>query len=111
MVKALLHDERLVNLLHAASFGKLHPALADKHYLRTSGENERLHAAKATMQQGQESTQRTPPPRPSTAGPSQGDAARRGSNSWTALRQVRHGTAESDQPRNSQATKYSGGAL
>ena len=68
----------------ACSFGKLHPALADKHYLRTSDENERIQAARVRMQQQQEEAQRSPPARPSTAE----SAGRRGGNSWTALKQV-----------------------
>lgn len=71
--------------LFASSFGKLHPALADKHYLRTSDENERIQAARACMQQRQEEAQRRPPARPSTAGSTAG----RGGDSWTALKQVR----------------------
>ena len=76
------------------SFGKLHPALADKHYLRTSDENERIHDARLRMMQQhqQQASQQRPAGRPCTADGGRGRSADfRGTSSsgWAALKQVR----------------------
>lgn len=75
---------------YVCSFSKLHPALADKHYLRTSEENQRIHKARFRMlQQQQQSTQHGQTARPSTADAGRGRSAGDRSNcSWSALKQV-----------------------
>ncbi len=71
------------------SFSKLHPALADKHYLRTSEENQRIHDAKFRMLQHQQSPQHGQTARPSTADGGRGHSAgNRSNSSWSALKQV-----------------------
>lgn len=80
-------------LLLLCSFGKLHPALADKHYLRTSDENERIHDARLRMMQQhqQQASQQRPAGRPCTADGGRGRSADfRGTSSsaWAALKQV-----------------------
>lgn len=76
------------------SFGKLHPALADKHYLRTSDENQRIHDARFHMLQQQQSPALKQAARPSTAdGSRQGHSGGgRARSSWSALKQVRSKT-------------------
>ena len=71
------------------SFSKLHPALADKHYLRTSEENQRIHDARFRMLQQQQSPQHGQTVRPSTADGGRGHSAGdRSNSSWSALKQV-----------------------
>ena len=77
-----------LSMMLACSFGKLHPALADKHYLRTSDENERIHTARFRMQQGQDAKERSSATRPSTAGAAAGLTKSRRSSTWAALKQV-----------------------
>lgn len=75
--------------LSSCSFGKLHPALADKHYLRTSDENERIHDARLRLMQQQQSSGHAQTARPSTADGGRGRGGGSGNrNSWAALRQV-----------------------
>ncbi|DBA93258.1 TPA: hypothetical protein ACH3X2_003549 [Trebouxia sp. C0005] len=70
------------------SFSKLHPALADKHYLRTSEENQRIHDARFRMLQQQQSPQHEQTARPSTAdGGRAHSAGDRSNSSWSALKQ------------------------
>ena len=72
----------------SCSFGKLHPALADKHYLRTSDENERLLDAKLRLQHSLEQQhlagKRAARPATADGGAIRGSPDKR----WAALRQV-----------------------
>ena len=75
-------------MLILCSFGKLHPALADKHYLRTSDENERLLDAKLRLQHSLEQQhmlgKRAARPATADGGGIRGSPDKR----WAALRQV-----------------------
>lgn len=81
---ALTHNAMLIS----CSFGKLHPALADKHYLRTSDENERILDAKLRLQHSLEQQhlvgKRAARPATADGGGIRGSPDKR----WAALRQV-----------------------
>ncbi|DBA91680.1 TPA: hypothetical protein ACH3X1_003280 [Trebouxia sp. C0004] len=84
---------------YVLSFSKLHPALADKHYLRTSDENQRILDARFRMLQQQQSRQHGQTARPSVADGGRGHSAgNRSNSSWSALKQdaeaLRHQSQE-----------------